>query len=69
MNISLTIKASGNIASDGVSMSVNGVEVSNLILQSQKDNTWTLKSPNYDVSKGGRYNVHVTARNDIAGNE
>jgi len=69
VNISLTIKASGNIASDGVSMSVNGVEVSNLILQSQKDNTWTLKSPNYDVSKGGRYNVHVTVRNDIAGNE
>ncbi|MCK4420235.1 hypothetical protein KAW48_00445, partial [candidate division WOR-3 bacterium] len=65
VNISLTIKASGTIVSGGVSMMVNGVQVSNPDLQPQGDNTWTLTASNYDVSKGGKFNVRVIAQNNV----
>ena len=65
VNISLTIKASGTIVSGGVSMVVNGNPVSNPDLQPQGDNTWILTTPDFDVSKGGRFDVKVTARNDL----
>lgn len=65
VNISLTIKASGTLISGGVSMRVNGNPVSNPDLQPQGDNTWILTAPYFDVSKGGRFDVKVTARNDL----
>ncbi|MCK4526742.1 Ig-like domain-containing protein [candidate division WOR-3 bacterium] len=65
VNISLTIKASGTLVSGGVSMMVNGVQVSNPELQPQGDNTWTLTASNYDVSKGGKFNVRVIAQNNV----
>ena len=66
-DISVTIAAKGNIASDGVSMGINGKQVSNLILEHPTDTTWKVRAPNFDVSEGRAFNVVVNARNDVAG--
>ena len=65
-DISVTIAAKGNIVRNGVSMGINGKQVSNLILEHPTDTTWKVRAPNFDVSEGRAFNVVVNARNDVA---
>jgi len=66
LDISITIKASGSINSSEVTMTINGEKIDNLSLESQGINEWLLKAEDYDVSDGGKFDVKVTAKNEVA---
>lgn len=66
LDILLTIKASGTIKSSGVIMTINGEKVDNLSLELQGSDEWLIKVEDYDVSEEGKFDVKVTAKNDVA---
>jgi len=81
IDVSLTIKASGDISLGGVKMFIRKdgepeKNVGGITLEDKGDNTWELKKENLGSNKeedpnikdGGNFTVRVIARNDIAGN-
>jgi hypothetical protein len=73
IDISLTIKASGDIDLSGVRMFIRKdgepeENIGDISLDDKGDDTWELKKEDFDVSEGGNFTVKVIARNDIADN-
>ncbi len=66
IDISLTIKASGDINTTGVRMFIqkdgeSEKNIGDVSLDKKGDNTWELKKEDFDVSEGGNFTVKVIA--------
>jgi hypothetical protein len=68
VNLSITVRATGILYNNGVSLFVNGENIKDFTVSQQGADKWEIRKENFDVSEGEKFTVRVIAENDIVSN-